>query len=415
MGRVRLLLAFVVLVLAIGMAGARRWPWSGLQSARPIVVSTAFQETSDTLRNGETLGDLFARRGLGAIDLPGLFERAGLDLRRLRSGLVVDFRIPAGDELPNRVTLRASPVERLTATRDTAGWAATRHPIAWKSEVVRIEGPIESSLYDALDAAIPDPLLDSGSRVRLAWDLADVYAWSIDFNRDIQSGDRFAVVITRETSDEGDVRIGNVMAADLLVSGKHQSAYRFEPEAQVGRFYDAAGNSLRRAFLRAPVEFRRISSAFSRSRYHPILGIWRRHEGTDYAASSGTPVLAAGDGSVLRAGWSGGYGNLVELRHRNGITTRYGHLRAFARGVHAGARVSQGDVVGYVGSTGLASAPHLHYEFRLNGAARDSRRVDLGEGVPLAKALMPAFQNERLRLGRILGLAGQGTGVIRAE
>jgi murein DD-endopeptidase MepM/ murein hydrolase activator NlpD len=151
------------------------------------------------------------------------------------------------------------------------------------------------------------------------------------------------------------------------------------------------------------VQFRRISSTFARARHHPVLGITRRHEGTDYAAAPGTPVMAAGDGVVLRAGRAGGYGNLIELRHRNGITTRYGHLRGFARGVRAGARVEQGQTIGFVGSTGLASGPHLHYEFRVNGVAKDSRRVDLGNGAPLQPSLRPAFDRERDRLLDLLG------------
>jgi len=179
------------------------------------------------------------------------------------------------------------------------------------------------------------------------------------------------------------------------------------------RFYDAEGNSLRRAFLRAPLEFRRVASTFSRSRFHPILGIWRRHEGTDYSAARGTPVLASGDGVVLRAGWGGGYGNLVELRHMNGITTRYGHLSRFARGVRPGARVQQGEVVGYVGSSGLASGPHLHYEFRINGVARDSRKVELGHGEPLAPAWRDLFTQQRARLTQ--ALVGTGQGGVRAE
>lgn len=233
--------------------------------------------------------------------------------------------------------------------------------------------------------------------------------WSIDFNRDIQPGDRFTVVVEREVSEEGEVKSGPILAAELVTSGKRLSAFRFAPPEGPVRFFDEAGNSLRRAFLRAPVEFRRIASTFSRSRFHPILGIWRKHEGTDYAAARGTPVLAAGDGVVLRAGWGGGYGNLVELRHANGITTRYGHLSGFARGVRAGGRVRQGDVVGFVGSSGLASGPHLHYEFRVNGVARDSRKVALGGGEPVAVALRPLFESQRVRLAQALagGPVGQ--------
>ena len=159
---------------------------------------------------------------------------------------------------------------------------------------------------------------------------------------------------------------------------------------------------MRRAFLRAPVEFRRVSSGFSRSRRHPILNIWRRHQGVDYAAASGTPVMAAGDGTVRTAGWSGGYGKMIEIQHRNGITTRYAHLKGYARGIRPGARVTQGAVVGYVGWSGLATSAHLHYEFRQNGAARDPSRVELGIGEPVPAARLAAFQAERDRLRSLL-------------
>jgi murein DD-endopeptidase MepM/ murein hydrolase activator NlpD len=181
------------------------------------------------------------------------------------------------------------------------------------------------------------------------------------------------------------------------MSGKHLTAFRFDSGGRPA-YYDAEGNSLRRAFLRAPVQFRRISSSFARARFHPMLGISRRHEGTDYAADPGTPVMAAGDGVVARAGWTGGYGNMVEIRHRSGIVTRYGHLRGFARGIRSGRRVSQGQVIGYVGSTGLATGPHLHYEFRVNGTARDSRRVSLGNGAPIPPGQRTLFMKERDRL-----------------
>ena len=209
------------------------------------------------------------------------------------------------------------------------------------------------------------------------------------------------MVFERLVSEDGEVRFGRVLAADLTMSGKSLTAFRFD-NAGHSTFYDASGNSLRRAFLRAPVQFRRISSSFARARFHPVLGITRRHEGTDYAAAPGTPVMAAGDGVVVRAGRAGGYGNLIELRHRNGITTRYGHLRGFARGIHAGARVEQGQTIGFVGSTGLATGPHLHYEFRVNGVARDSRRVELGNGAPISNDLRAGFDAERDRLLQLL-------------
>ena len=257
-----------------------------------------------------------------------------------------------------------------------------------------------------------DDQLDAPQRQRLAWDLADIYAWQVDFTRDIQSGDKFRVVLDRLISEDGEVRFGRVLASDLTMSGKNLTAFRFERGGR-STFYDDDGKSLRRAFLRAPVQFRRISSTFARARRHPVLGITRRHQGTDYAASPGTPVMAAGDGVVLRAGRAGGYGNLIELRHRNGITTRYGHLRGFARGIRGGVRVSQGQTIGYVGSTGLASGPHLHYEFRVNGVARDSRRVELGNGAPVPDAERDAFERERDRLKALLD--GPPSGAIASS
>jgi murein DD-endopeptidase MepM/ murein hydrolase activator NlpD len=331
------------------------------------------------------------------LDFSSLSPSRSLDPRRVRSGLVFSFRSPSPDSTPTEISVRTDPEQLVRFRRAGDRWDTSVETIAWTPEVVRIEGAIDNSLYEALDAQIGDDTLDGGDRVRLAWDLADVYAWQVDFTRDIQPGDRFQVLFERLVSRDGEVRFGRVLAGDLTIGGKSLTAFRFDQGGH-SAFYDVQGNSLRRAFLRAPVQFRRISSNFARVRFHPILGISRRHEGTDYAASPGTPVMAAGDGVVLRAGWAGGYGNLIELRHRNGITTRYGHLRGFARGVRAGARVEQGQTIGYVGSTGLASGPHLHYEFRVNGVARDSRRVDLGNGAPISARDRPAFERERERL-----------------
>jgi murein DD-endopeptidase MepM/ murein hydrolase activator NlpD len=395
--------AFAVVSAAAVFATTGWWPWRRMPQpvAAPTVaqaaVAPAAIEILDTLRRGETVSELFGRHRVVGLDLSGLDSAVPLDPRRMRSGLVFSFRSTAPDTLPNRISVRTSPEQRVIFRRIPEGWDAVVEPIAWTPEPVRIEGAIDNSLYEALDAQVPDDQLDGADRQRLAWDLADVYAWQVDFTRDIQPGDRFQVVFERLVSQDGETRFGRVLASDLTMSGKSLTAFRFETDGQPA-FYDDAGSSLRRAFLRAPVQFRRISSSFARARFHPVLGITRRHEGTDYAAAPGTPVMAAGDGVVLRAGRAGGYGNLIELRHRNGITTRYGHLRGFARGIRAGARVGQGQTIGYVGSTGLASGPHLHYEFRVNGVAKDARRVALGNGAPIGDAIRDDFNRERDRL-----------------
>ncbi len=404
MGRVRLLGASAVLLGASAFALTGRWPWHRMElhEAPPIVVTAPlFVEVLDTLRRGETLSQLLARQGVADLDLSRIGLKTSLDPRRLRAGLVFRFRRPAPDSLPTRVSVRAGPEELVVFEREAGGWTGSVKAIAWRAEPIRVEGAIDNSLYEAIDAGVPGNLLDADARIRLAWDLADIYAWQVDFTRDIQTGDKFKVLLERLVSEEGEVRLGRVLAADLTMSGKRLTAFRYEQGARTA-FYDADGKSLRRAFLRAPVQFRRISSSFARARRHPILGITRRHQGTDYAADPGTPVMAAGDGVVLRAGWAGGYGNLIELRHRNGITTRYGHLRGFARGIRPGVRVIQGQIIGYVGSTGLASGPHLHYEFRVNGVAKDSRRVGLGNGAPIAAAERPGFEQERERLEEML-------------
>ena len=387
----------VVAGIAYGAGSGRRGEGEVVEPApvvsRPAAVMT---ETPDTLRRGETVSLLLARHGVD-LDLGRRDSTIPFDPRRLVAGLVFNFGRAPGDSIPTRVTVRTSPEELVTFRRDSGGWTSSVVPIPWTSEPVHIAGAIDNSLYEAIDDQVSDDELDAGGRQRLAWDLADVFAWQVDFTRDIQPGDRFEVLYERLLSPDGEVRFGRVLASHLTMSGKSLTAFRFDSGPHPA-FYDSAGNSLRRAFLRAPVQFRRISSSFARARFHPVLGIRRRHEGTDYATRPGTPVMAAGDGVVTRAGWAGGYGNLVEIRHRNGIVTRYGHLRSFARKIRAGRRVSQGEVIGYVGSTGLATGPHLHYEFRVNGIARDSRRVDLGNGAAISPALRPVFERARDRL-----------------
>ncbi len=404
----RLLLAgSAAVVLAAWVFAVRgNWPWTRYVPSTPSLTLPSADPTPepilDTLRRGETISDLFARQGVAGFELGQLARSIGWDPRRMRAGLVFSFLRHPHDSLPVGVTVRTGPEERIRLHRASTGWTGVREAVRWSPEVIRLGASIHQSLYTALDAAVPDSMLDTGARTQLAWAVADIYAWNLDFSRDIQPGDSLTVLIERLVSEEGEVRFGRVLAGEMQASGKRLSAWAYrDAQGRLG-FYDDDAESLRRAFLRAPLEFRRISSNFSRARFHPILKIRRRHEGTDYSASAGTPVMAAGDGRVVTAGRSGGYGNLVEVRHRNGITTRYAHLRGFARGIRVGSVVQQGEVIGYVGATGLASAPHLHYEFRVNGVAQDSRRVLLNHGAPLESELRPAFFAERDRLQALL-------------
>jgi len=398
-------LALAVLAAAAMFAAADAWPWRRLE---PVATASAALEParawtrSDTLQPGETLGELFGRHGIGAVDLEAVVSLLGIDPRRVRAGQVFDFGHLDSAAGSTDVTVRVRPDLETRVARSDDRWLAEERPIRWDRHPVRLEGRIVTSLYDAMTDATWSEEIEGDDRIRLAWDLADVFAWAVDFTRDIQPDDRFVVVFEREVSERGETRLGRILASRLEVAGRQMAAFRFETPDGRSQYYDEEGTSLRRAFLRAPVEFRRIASGFSRSRKHPILGIWRRHQGIDYSAASGTPVLAAGEGTVVTAGWSGGYGRMVEIRHRSGITTRYAHLRGFAKGVRAGARVGQGDVIGYVGASGLASGAHLHYEFRQNGVARDPNHVDLGSGEPVPAGLRQPFQAERDRLRALL-------------
>jgi len=384
-----------------GLAWATReaWPWRRPLTASPIVVNAAYADVTATLGRRETLSDVLARGGVTGRDYAAFLAAAqSLPVRRLRPGLTFELRRLKTDRIASRVTVRLSPERRLTVVRGDgdAGWVETIETIPWAITRLRVTAAIESSLYDALDKAMADSFLPAPERRQLAWAIADVYDWEVDFSRDIRPGDRFTVLLERLESSEGERRFGRILAARVDVARAPQYAFYFEDAGDaVTGFYDERGRSLRRAFLRAPLQFRRVSSRFG-SRYHPILHMWRAHEGVDFSAAYGTPVRATADGIVARVGREdGGYGNVIEVRHPNGIRTRYGHLSRFAPGLRTGERVTQGETIGYVGSTGLSTGPHLHYEFLVNGRPTNPRRTDMGAGTPVPKQLAGAFDAAR--------------------
>jgi len=288
---------------------------------------------------------------------------------------------PAGDSAAARVELRPAPA---TATARVSVGGFERRGERWRSQAIRIEGTFTQSLYTSLAEALPDSLLNARERSQMAWEVADLFRWEADFTRDLRNGEPYSILFERLVDQDGEVRFGRLLAAEITVAGKTMAAYEFDGAGGQTSYYDGDGNSMQRSFLRVPVEFKRISSEFSSTRFHPILKYWRKHEGIDYAAAPGSPVMAVGDGTVLRASWAGGYGKLVEVAHANGVVTRYGHLKGFGRDIRPGTRVVQGQCIGFVGSTGLATGPHLHFEFRVNGAAADPRVAMAGEsGQPI--------------------------------
>ncbi len=396
-----------VALLALAVAGvwtALRAATDDLPMAAPLMVTAPFRETSDTLRRNETLSHLFGRHGVDGPELLAVLAAApSLKPRQVRAGQVFEFRYYAGDLVADRVRARLNPNEQLWLRRSAEGtWSGDIERITWSPAPVRIVGTVKSSIYQTLWGLIPDSVLSAPERDRMIYDLTDgVFGWEVDFSRDVVEGDRFDILFERLTSPLGEARYGRVLAAQLETRGRSNEAFVLSDDNGKNVYYDEQGRSLRRAFKLSPVPYR-ITSRYSQSRFHPILRTWRAHLGVDYRAPIGAPVSATGDGTVIRAGRWGGYGIMVGLRHVKGIETRYAHLSRLARGIHRGARVQQGDVIGYAGMTGLATAPHVHYEFLKSGHHQNPRRADLGDGTPVPAGRTAEFEAVRYHYGRLL-------------
>jgi murein DD-endopeptidase MepM/ murein hydrolase activator NlpD len=237
------------------------------------------------------------------------------------------------------------------------------------------EGVIKSSLFEAAaEAEIPQNII---------MELASIFGWDIDFSLDIRVGDKFGVVYNELYKDSVKIKNGRILSANFVNNGNHYKAvYYTDPEGN-GNYFTEDGKSMRKAFLRSPVEFNRISSRFSKKRWHPVLSKWKSHRGVDYAAARGTPIRAAGDGKITFAGRKGGFGRVIFMQHGGSYTTVYAHLNAYAKRSRKGNKVKQGQIIGYVGSSGLATGPHLHYEFRVHGVHRNPLTVRLPEAKPV--------------------------------
>jgi murein DD-endopeptidase MepM/ murein hydrolase activator NlpD len=368
------------------------------------------RERVDSLSSGETILDLLARNGIsGGNAQAALGAASALDPRRLPAGMRVITQSVDQDSVPTGIVLQLAVDRLLHLTRTDSGWVEREERLPWVTDTMVVTGSIQSTLYDAIDDGAPD--LPAPARAELAWSVADIFEYRVDMSRDLQKGDRFHVLFERATGPQGIVRIGRVLAADYASGRSHMAAIRLERDDGKASYYDQDGKSMQSMFLRAPLAFRRISSVFG-MRKHPILGIWRAHTGTDYAANAGTPVRSVGDGVVIFAGRKGGYGNAIDVRHANGFVTRYGHLRGFAAGVHTGTRVGIGQTIAYVGSTGLATAPHLHFEVLVGGVQRNPRvALESKSGRPLAEQDRARFVSTR---GEYLTLLERGSSHVAA-
>lgn len=365
-------------------------------------VTAAFGlDTIDVIVNrNDTLDRIFRRLQLNLTDLASIRElpsvRQALDMLRPGDEITVTHR---NGEL-QALTRQINVTQTLEVKRGTDGFAADIIENPVEIVVARKRGVITSSLFEAADEA--------GISNQTTMAIANIFGWDVDFVLDIRDGDAFIVVYQQMWQDGAFVRDGEVIAAEFVNDGRTFRAVRYTGPDGRSEYYTPEGRSMRKTFLRAPVEFSRISSRFNPRRRHPILNTIRAHKGVDYAAPAGTPVRAAGDGRIHFRGREGGYGNAIVIEHGGGITTLYGHLSRFAKGASNGQRVRQGQVIGYVGSTGLASGPHLHYEYRVNGVHRNPQTVKLGDAQPIAAELLVDFAARTRPLLAELDLINRG-------
>ncbi len=343
----------------------------------------------DTLRSGETLAEVLDGHGFSPQQIYDLIEvvRQYKSPRRFRPGVVLQLTGPP-DSPAERILLQLNEDSLLKLDARPEGWASDVATVPIMVDTLLLAGLIESSLWYA-DLSGQVDRLGEGEFQEYVFDLADVFAWKVDFTRDIRRGDAFRVAIERELRPDGTLRSRRFLGIELRNRGSVLSAIPFTRPAGQREYFDVDGEALKGVFLRYPVPYR-ITSGFSNRRYHPVLKRYRAHRGTDYGAPHGTQVKATAAGTITRAGTWGSYGRMVEIRHTRGIQTRYAHLSSIGAGIRVGARVDQGQAIGRVGSTGLSTGPHLHYEFLQNGAHRNPSTMNL----PSAPALEEQYRAE---------------------
>lgn len=330
-----------------------------------------------TIKPGDRLSNVFTRVGLNDQDLYELFDgnKGAKDLRKLNAGQKISFLVDENGKL-QELKYHKTILDTVKFVRTGVGFSTQTISLKPELRYALRQGTINSSLFVAGKQA--------GLTTTMTMELANIFGWDVDFALDIKKGDSFKVMFEEQYLEGKKIGNGAILSAEFTNNGKTYKAVRYTNKEGISRFYGVDGRGMNKAFLRTPVDFARISSSFSLARLHPVLNTIRAHKGTDYAASIGTPVKATGDGKVIFAGRQGGYGNCIMIQHGQGYETVYGHLNNFAKGLSTGSRVSQGQVIAYVGKTGLASGPHLHYEFHQNGKVKDPVTVALPQSMGIA-------------------------------
>jgi len=373
-----------------------------LAPTKPVEDAAAYTREELILR-GDTMADVLARLNVSDEKVNRALRdgKRNAALKKLVAGKTVRAVATADGRLQNLRYLNGDTL--LAIDCGDTQCKITEDAVQTERRVLMSSGEIRQSLFGATDAA--------GLTDAIALQLVDIFSSDIDFHRDLRKFDRFSLVYEMHFNRGEPVRSGRVLAAEFTNQGNTYRAVWYEYAPELGGYYTFDGRSLRKQFLRSPLEFSRISSGYSSARYHPLLQEWRAHKGIDYAAPTGTRIRAIADGSVDFAGRQGGYGNLIVLRHQSQYTTWYGHLSGFAKALRSGSRVHQGEVIGYVGATGLATGPHLHYEFRINNVQKNPLSIAMPAAPPITVDQRPRFAaatrslDEQLVLLRTTNLA----------
>lgn len=331
-----------------------------------------------TVANGDTLSTVFSRVGLSPTALHEVLKSSkdAKQLSRLKVGQTLEFQLSQDGQLESLRT-KLSDLESLSLTKSESGFNFKRELVKPDVRNAYARGVINSSLFLSAKRA--------GLSHGLTMDLANIFGYDIDFALDIREGDEFELIYEEKVVNDKRVGTGDILSARFTNRGKTFTAVRYTNKQGNTSYYSADGNSMRKAFIRTPVDFARISSRFSLGRRHPVLNKIRAHKGVDYAAPRGTPIKAAGDGKITLAGRHGGYGNAVVIQHGQRYRTLYAHMNGFAKGIRSGSSVKQGQIIGYIGTTGLSTGPHLHYEFQVNGVHVDPLSLKLPMADPIAK------------------------------
>ena len=356
--------------------------------ALPAAPAASAEETrywrEERIQRGDTVASVLARLNVNDADaLTYLLQAKDVrSLYQLIPGRAIRV-VTTDDGGLDSLSYVNTDGRRLHVTRGESGFSSTEELPQTEQWVMHSSGEIETSLFAATDS--------SGIPEMIALQLAEIFSSDIDFHRDLRRGDRFSVVYEALAADGEFVGFGRVLSAEFVNQGRTLRAVFFRDDRGRNGYYSPDGRNMRKAFLRSPIEFSRVTSGFTSARFHPVLNTWRAHNGIDYGAPTGTRVRVTADGYVTFVGRKGGYGNVVTVRHPNGYVTLYAHLSGFSQGMRQGRRVIQGEMVGFVGSTGLATGPHLHYEFHVNGVHQNPLRLAVPPGPPITAQLRPAF------------------------